>query len=76
MSKIGKSPKPPKFTEDSFDLNSFKRATLESSRKKTQAKRAKWHVSLGKVLLTAMALVLFAVLWVVIMSAISQVSLY
>ena len=72
---MAENPKPPSFQEDSFDLRVFKKAQLDESRKKTQAKRAKWQVSLGKVILTAVALALFAILWYVIMSAISHFSL-
>ena len=51
------------FEEDLFDLASFKKAAKEASRKKTDIKRSKMKISLGKAFLTIAALAAFIVLF-------------
>jgi len=57
------------YNEDSFDLESFKKAAIGESRKKTEAKRARRQISIGKALLTIAALLVFVILFFVIMDA-------
>jgi len=59
------------FDEDSFDLNKHKTAAMNATQKKIRAKLSRRQVWVGRRIVAAVALVLFALLWYLVHTLIS-----